>query len=43
MVEAGRLHPKLLLSETVALEEAGPVLPAMSNYDTVGMSVITHF
>ncbi|MDT8341137.1 MAG: alcohol dehydrogenase catalytic domain-containing protein [Longimicrobiales bacterium] len=43
MVEAGRLHPELLLRETVALEEAGPVLHAMSDYDTVGMSVITEF
>ena len=43
MVEAGRLHPELLLNETVALEEAGPVLYAMSDYDTVGMSVITEF
>ncbi len=43
MVEAGRLHPKLLLSETVSLEDAGAVLHAMSDYDTVGMSVITEF
>ena len=43
MVEAGRLHPTLLLSETVALEEAGAVLDSMSDYDTVGMSVITDF
>lgn len=43
MVEAGRLHPELLLSETVTLEEADSVLHAMSDYDTVGMSVITEF
>jgi D-arabinose 1-dehydrogenase-like Zn-dependent alcohol dehydrogenase len=43
MVEAGRLHPELLLSETVSLDEAGAVLESMSGYDTVGMSVITEF
>lgn len=43
MVEAGRLHPETLLTETVALEQAGDVLASMSGYDTVGMSVITSF
>lgn len=43
MVETGRLHPETLLQETVALEDTAAVLADMSDYDTVGMSVITSF
>lgn len=43
MVQAGKLHPELLLKETVALEDASAVLASMGSYDTVGMSVITSF
>lgn len=43
MVEAGRLHPELLLSDTVPLEQAAAVLHTMSDYETVGMTVITDF
>lgn len=43
MVEAGRLHPELLLHDTVALDDTAAVLASMSDYDTVGMSVITSF
>ncbi|HSM36375.1 MAG TPA: alcohol dehydrogenase catalytic domain-containing protein [Longimicrobiales bacterium] len=43
MVEAGKLTPELLVGETIALEDAGDVLAAMDDYDTVAMSVITEF
>ncbi len=41
MVEAGKLHPDLLLHETVPLEKTADVLASMGDYDTVGMTVIT--
>ncbi len=43
MVEAGRLHPEDLVTQTVSLEDAGDILASMSGYETVGMSVIDSF
>lgn len=40
MIEAGAIKPQSLVSEQVPLEEASRVLEAMSDYDTIGYSVI---
>jgi propanol-preferring alcohol dehydrogenase len=43
LVESKKVNPQLLLGETVALEQAGDVLAAMSSYETLAMRVITKF
>lgn len=43
MVTAGRLDPARLVRNTIALEDAGAVLAAMSQYDTMGITVIDRF
>jgi alcohol dehydrogenase/propanol-preferring alcohol dehydrogenase len=43
MVESGALSPGRLVGETVALEDVSDVLTSMSDYETVGMPVITSF
>nr|PZN38413.1 MAG: alcohol dehydrogenase [Bacillota bacterium] len=43
LVEQGRLKPRSLVSRTVKLEEASDVLQAMSEFRTVGFTVITEF
>jgi D-arabinose 1-dehydrogenase-like Zn-dependent alcohol dehydrogenase len=43
MIESGKLNPGRLVGEEISLEEAGPVLASMGDYDTVAMSVITDF
>ena len=43
MVESGKLAPKDMVGDTVALEQAGDVLASMTGYETVAMSVITSF
>jgi threonine dehydrogenase-like Zn-dependent dehydrogenase len=43
MIETGKLNPGRLVGEEISLEEAGPVLASMGDYDTVAMSVITEF
>lgn len=43
LVESGKLHPGVMVGDTVALEQAGDVLASMTGYDTVGMSVVTEF
>lgn len=40
MIEAGKIQPQALVSEEVPMEGASRVLEAMSNYDTMGYSVI---
>jgi D-arabinose 1-dehydrogenase-like Zn-dependent alcohol dehydrogenase len=41
MVESGKLHPGKLVRGTVPIEQASSVLTDMTNYNTVGMHVIT--
>lgn len=41
MIEAGRLTPAALVSREVSLEQVSGVLESMSNYDTIGYSVLT--
>ncbi len=41
MVESGKLTPRLLVGDTVALDEASDVLASMKGYETLAMSVIT--
>jgi hypothetical protein len=43
LVESGALSPGRLVGETVALEDVSDVLTSMSDYETVGMPVITSF
>ncbi len=40
MIEAGKINPKALVSEEVPLEGASGVLEKMSDFDTLGYSVI---
>ena len=40
MIEAGVINPQSLVSEEVPMEEASRVLEAMSDYETIGYSVI---
>ncbi len=40
MVEQGKLAPGKLVSRTVPLEEAGPVLASMDSFATIGVTVI---
>jgi len=41
LVESGRLKPKLMVGDTVALDQAGDVLASMKGHDAAAMSVIT--
>jgi D-arabinose 1-dehydrogenase-like Zn-dependent alcohol dehydrogenase len=41
MVEAGKLHPGKLVTDTVTIEEAGSALAQMGKFSTIGMTVIT--
>jgi D-arabinose 1-dehydrogenase-like Zn-dependent alcohol dehydrogenase len=43
LVADGRLDPGRLVTRTVALEEAGAVLAAMDDFDTLGFTVIDRF
>src|SRR5579863_30327 len=43
MVERGRLAPRKLITETIALEKAFGVLEQMSKFENVGISVINQF
>jgi alcohol dehydrogenase/propanol-preferring alcohol dehydrogenase len=43
MVAAGKLEPGSLVTSTVPLEEAGAVLAAMDDYETLGFTVIDRY
>ena len=43
MVATGKLDPGSLVTGTIALEEAGGVLAAMDDFDTLGVTVIDRF
>jgi hypothetical protein len=43
MVDRGKLDPGAIVSETVALEDVPDRIAAMSEYDTVGIPVVTEF
>jgi len=43
MVTAGRLHPEKLVEQRVPVEKAGDVLQAMSEFATLGVSVINRY
>ena len=43
MVEAGKLEPGRVVSETVGLEEVSDQLEAMTNYETTGIPVVDSF
>jgi D-arabinose 1-dehydrogenase-like Zn-dependent alcohol dehydrogenase len=43
MVERGRLKPRVLITETIPLEEAFGVIEQMSKFENVGISVINEF
>lgn len=43
LVATKRLNPQRLVSRTIALEEVGDTLAAMSEFNTVGFTVITQF
>jgi alcohol dehydrogenase len=43
LVAAGRLDPGRLVTQTVALEDAGEVLASMGRFDTLGFTVIDRF
>ncbi len=43
MVAAGKLDPGSLVTSTVPLEEAGAVLAAMDDYETLGFTVIDRY
>lgn len=43
LVAAGRLNPRRLVSRTIALEQVGEALTAMSQFNTIGFTVITEF
>jgi alcohol dehydrogenase len=43
LIEAGKLDPGALVSETVDLHEVPDTLAAMTDYDTVGVPVCTEF
>jgi propanol-preferring alcohol dehydrogenase len=42
MVESGKITPSSLVTEEVSMEETGRVLQDMSDYNTLGYSVITN-
>jgi alcohol dehydrogenase len=43
LVESGQVDPAALVTDTVALEEVPDRLAAMSEFDTVGIEVVTEF
>jgi alcohol dehydrogenase len=43
MIEAGKIDPSGVVSETVALEDTSEKLQAMTDYETVGIPVIDEF
>jgi D-arabinose 1-dehydrogenase-like Zn-dependent alcohol dehydrogenase len=43
MVGAGLLHPEKLVEKRIPIERAGDVLDSMSDFGTVGVSVINAF
>jgi alcohol dehydrogenase/propanol-preferring alcohol dehydrogenase len=43
MVEAKKLNPKLMITETVPLEGAARVLEEMTTFQNVGVSVIDKY
>jgi alcohol dehydrogenase len=43
MVESRKLNPRAIVSETIPLERAGEVLERMTNYRTLGFSVVNRF
>jgi D-arabinose 1-dehydrogenase-like Zn-dependent alcohol dehydrogenase len=43
MVEAKKLNPKSMITETIPLEKASDVLSQMTNFQNVGVSIITKY
>jgi D-arabinose 1-dehydrogenase-like Zn-dependent alcohol dehydrogenase len=43
MVEAKKLNPKAMITETVPLESASRVLEEMTNFQNVGASIIDKY
>ncbi len=43
MVEAGKLSPKTMVTQTVPLEKASPILEQMTNFQNVGVTVIDQY
>ncbi len=43
MIEAGKVDPSKIISETVSLEDTSEKLQAMTDYETVGIPVISEF
>ena len=43
MVERGKLDPGAIVSETISLEDVPDRVAAMSEFDTVGIPVVTEF
>nr|WP_228434331.1 hypothetical protein [Natrarchaeobaculum aegyptiacum] len=43
LIEAGRLEPEALVTREVALEDVSARLAAMTDYETVGLEVVTAF
>jgi alcohol dehydrogenase len=43
MIEAGKLQPQKLISQTISLEEVTPALPAMDQFSSLGITVINRF
>lgn len=43
VIAARKLHPSLLVGDTVALEDTSGVIESMASYSTVAMSVINRF
>ncbi|MBX6378854.1 MAG: alcohol dehydrogenase, partial [Clostridia bacterium] len=43
LVQQGKLNPKALVSQTVKLEDASNVLQGMSEFRTLGFTVIDQF
>ncbi len=43
MIKDGKLNPEKLIAQTIALEDVVKLLPAMPNFDTIGIQIITKF
>lgn len=43
MIESGKLHPELLIGNTISLEEACTQLPRMNEFNNKGVTVINRF
>jgi hypothetical protein len=43
MVEAKKLNPKAMITETVPLDGASRVLEEMTNFQNVGVSIINQY